>query len=94
VLLSGEQSGSMRYATGRPVVRWEALDAASLGATLAVLRSQGLEPWWVLDQFEEALVRARFAGVPEAQLDWPPRVEAGPLMRTRAWRVADRVPVE
>jgi hypothetical protein len=25
--------------------------------------------------------------VPEAALDWPPDVEAGPLMRTRAWRI-------
>ena len=87
VLLAGEQSGSMRYATGRPVVRWETLDADSLRAALAVLAAEGLEAWWVLDQFEEARVRARFPGVPEAALDWPPEVEAGPLMRTRAWRI-------
>lgn len=87
VLLAGEQSGSMRYATGRPVVRWEGLDAEMLSAVLAVLKSQGFEPWWVLDQFEEAGVRTRFSGMPEAALDWPPEVEAGPLMRTRAWRI-------
>jgi hypothetical protein len=87
VLLAGEQSGSMRYATGRPIVRWETLNAASLQAVLSVLDAQGYEVWWVLDQFEEALVRARFPGVPEALLDWPPDVEGGPLMRTRAWRV-------
>lgn len=87
VLLAGEQSGSMRYATGRPVVRWEGLDAATLGAVLAVLGAQGFEPWWVLDQFEESGVRTRFSGMPEAALDWPPEVEAGPLMRTRAWRI-------
>jgi hypothetical protein len=87
VLLAGEQSGSMRYATGRSIVRWETLDAASLRAVLPVLDAQGYEVWWVLDQFEEALVRERFPGVPEAQLDWPPDVEGGPLMRTRAWRV-------
>ena len=87
VLLAGEQSGSMRYATGRPVIRWERLDAHSLRAALAVLASQGLEAWWVLDQFEEAGVRARFPGVPAAALDWPPEVETGPLMRTRAWRI-------
>jgi hypothetical protein len=87
VILAGEQSGSMRYATGRPVIRWESLDADRLRAVLAVLSAEGLEPWWVLDQFEEAGVRTRFAGVPEAALDWPPDVEAGPLMRTRAWRI-------
>jgi hypothetical protein len=90
VLLAGEQSGSMRYATGRPVVRWDALDAASLRAALAALEAEGLEAWWVLDQFEEARVRTRFAGVPEAALDWPPEVEGGRLMRTRAWRISAR----
>ena len=87
VLLSGEQSGSMRYATNRPIVRWEALDAAALIETLRVLRANGYEPWWVLDQFEEARVRARFPDVPAAALDGPPDVESGPLMRTRAWRI-------
>jgi hypothetical protein len=90
VLLAGEQSGSMRYMTGRPVVRWDGLDATSLRAVLAALDAHGLEPWWVLDQFEESRVRTRFAGVPEAALDWRPEVEAGQLMRTRAWRIASR----
>jgi len=49
VILAAEQSGSMRYMTGRPIVRWDTLD--------------------------------------EAALDRAPEVEAGPLMRTRAWRV-------
>jgi hypothetical protein len=87
VLLAAEQSGSMRYATGRPIVRWDLLDSASLGATLAVLDARGYEVWWVLDQFEEPLVRTRFAGVADAALDRAPDIEVGPLMRTRAWRV-------
>lgn len=90
VLLAGEQSGSMRYATNRPIVRWEPLDPVSLRATLSVLEAHGFDTWWVLDQFEEAGVRARFAGMPEATLDWAPLVEGGPLMRTRAWRLGDR----
>jgi hypothetical protein len=91
VLLAGEQSGSMRYATGRPIVRWESLDAATLGAALRVLETHGYEPWWVLDQFEEAGVRSRFAGLPEGALDARPDAEAGPLMRTRAWRIRSAV---
>lgn len=87
VLLAGEQSGSMRYLTGRPVIRWEGLDEPGLRAALATLTAHGFEPWWVLDQFEEAGVRARFPHVPAAALDWPPEVEGGPLMRTRAWRI-------
>ena len=89
VLIAGEQSGSMRHETGRPIVRWETLDASTLQTTLDALNERGLEAWWVLDQWEESVVRSRFPGVPEAALDWPPRAEGGPLMRTRAWRVAD-----
>lgn len=89
VLIAGEQSGSMRHETGRPVLRWEALDAEGLRQALQALEARGLEAWWVLDQWEEAEVRRRFATVRSAALDWPPRVEGGRLMRTRAWRVAD-----
>ena len=90
VMLTSEQSGSMRYLTGRSVLRWDALDRTALRTSLALLDAQGYEVWWVLDQFEEPLVRTRFAGVPEAALDWKPEVEAGPLMRTRAWRIPKR----
>jgi hypothetical protein len=76
--------------TGRPIVRWDALDRTSLAAALTFLNARGYDVWWVLDQFEEPLVRSRFVGVPEAGLDSVPDVEAGPLMRTRAWRVKRR----
>ena len=89
VLIAGEQSGSMRHETGRPIVRWETLDAPALQSMLDALNHRGLEAWWVLDQWEESVVRSRFPGVPQAALDWPPRAEGGPLMRTRAWRLAD-----
>lgn len=90
VLIAGEQSGSMRYATGRPIVRWEPLDAVSLVETLRVLDANGYEAWWVLDQFEEAGVRARFSAVPAAALDWPPAAQGGRVMLTRAWRIAEK----
>ena len=44
----------------------------------------------MLDQFEEPLVRQRFAGIADAALNRVPDVEAGPLMRTRAWRIPRR----
>ncbi len=89
VLIAGEQSGSMRHETGRPIVRWETLDARMLQTMLDALSDRGLEAWWVLDQWEESAVRSRFPGVPEAALDWPPRAEGGPVMHTRAWRIGD-----
>ncbi len=86
VMLAGEQSGAMRHLTGRPIVRWETLSPSRLREVLAVLRANGREAWWVLDQWEETYVRSRLGEVPEALLDWPPVVEAGSIMRTRAWK--------
>jgi hypothetical protein len=90
VLIAGEQSGAARYYTGRGVLRWETLSPPDLAAALARLDQDRREVWWVLDQWEEPLVRSRLAGLAAAALDWPPVLEAGPAMLTRAWRVADR----
>jgi hypothetical protein len=90
VVIAGEQSGAARYYTGHDVLRWETLTAPNLAAALARLGQERREAWWVLDQWEEPLVRSKFAGMAAAALDWPPVMEAGPVMLTRAWRLADR----
>ena len=90
VVVAGEQSGSMRYATGRSIVRWEAATPESFGASLSALDRASRPVVIVLDAFEESLFRARLSAVPAAALDWPPAVDAGSSRRTRVWRVADR----
>ena len=90
VVVSGEQSGSMRYATGRSIVRWEAATSESLGASLSALEHASRPVFIVLDAFEDNLFRSKFSAVPAAALDWPPAVDAGSARRTRVWRVADR----
>jgi hypothetical protein len=90
VLIAGEQSGAVRYYTDHDILRWETLAAPDLAAALARLDRDRREAWWVLDQWEEPLVREKFGSLPLGMLDWPPAMEAGPAMRTRAWRLADR----
>jgi hypothetical protein len=90
VIIAGEQSGSMRYYTGRSIVRWEAVEHGKLGLVLEALGRARREPWIVLDTWEEEPFRARFGDIAEGRLDWPPAVDAGREARTRAWRVADR----
>jgi hypothetical protein len=85
VIVSGEQSGSMRFYTGREIVRWDALETGEWAATVATLTANGHGVWIVLDAFEEPLFRARLTA-----LDWPPAIEAGETHRTRAWRLSDR----
>jgi Dolichyl-phosphate-mannose-protein mannosyltransferase len=90
VIMAGEQSGSMRYYTGCSIVRWDLLASETFPAVFAVLHQAGQDPWIVLDAWEEEPFRARFQGTPEGALDWPPALDAGREVRTRAWRVADR----
>ena len=90
VVIAGEQSGAVRFDTGRSIVRWEAASPDDLGRVLAVLE-RGRRPVWVLlDAWEEPLVRAKFSGLDAAALDWPPAVDAGDAHRTRAWSISDR----
>ena len=90
VIVSGEQSGSMRYYTSRPVVRWEAASVEDLTRALAALQAAGRPVWFVLDAWEEEPFRAKFASVPPAALAWPAAVTAGTTHRTSAWRLDDR----
>ncbi len=90
VIVAGEQSGSMRYYTGRPIIRWEAASPDDMTRALAALQPGGRPVWIVLDAWEEELFRTKFASVPPATLDWPPAITAGTTHRTSAWRLADR----
>ncbi len=92
VIIAGEQSGALRYYTGRSILRWEVMTPDGLTAATTSLADAGYEVWIALDEWEEDLVRQRFKGSDVAALDWPPLLEAGTLMRTRAWRLRDREP--
>ncbi len=90
IVLSGEQSGSMRYYTGRPILRWEAATPASLALAISTLEANGRPVYVVLDAWENERFRAKFPTVPLAALDWPPILEAGTTHRTRLWKLSDR----
>ena len=88
VLLSGEQSGSMRYYTGQSILRWEAASPEALTPAFAVLEKSSRQVFIVLDAWEEAPFRAKLSSA--VPLDWPPLLEAGTTHRTRVWRLSDR----
>lgn len=90
VLVAGEQSGSMRYYTERPILRWEAAAPQSLADVTTALEASRRPVYIVLDQWEESLFRARFTGIPAGALDWPPILDAGTSHRTRLWKLSDR----
>lgn len=90
VLLAGEQSGSMRYYTGRPILRWEAATPGNLTKALAALEETTRPIYVVLDAWENEPFLAKFKDVSAVALDWPPLLDAGASHRTKVWRLSDR----
>lgn len=92
VILSGEQSGAMRYHTGRSILRWDLATPEQLSDAMRALALAERPLYIALDVWEEPLFREKFRGVPGGELDWPPMLDAGTTHRTRVWRLADRAP--
>ena len=90
VMISGEQSGSMRYYTGLPILRWEAATDETLSKAVATLETANRPVYIVLDAWENEPFVGKFKDVPAVALDWPPMVDAGTSHRTRLWKLADR----
>jgi len=83
VFLAMQHSGSLRYYTRRLTVRYDSLPPGSLDEALAVLRSRGFHPYFLLEQWEESAFRRRFADKSVmGRIDWPP---------ARKWATASSV---
>jgi hypothetical protein len=97
VLVAGEQSGAVRYYTGRSIVRWDFIAPETLPKVAQRLGANGKDVWFVLDDWEVGKFREKFQGAAAgaetsgAGLDWPPILDAGTDGRTQAWRLRDRV---
>jgi hypothetical protein len=90
VVLSAQQSGSIRYHGGRSTLTWDAIDRDALDATLAWLDRSGRPSFVALEDAEEPRFRQRFAGQRYGALDWPPQAEIHGRVRVRIYAVADR----
>ena len=62
VILAMQHSGSVRYYTGRMIVRWDALDPAWLDRAVEFLRGRGIATYLLVEHWEEEPIRRRFAG--------------------------------
>jgi hypothetical protein len=93
VIVSGEQSGTMRYYTARSILRWDLIEATAMPQALERLRLNGYQVWVVLDDWEEEAFRKKLPALAAASLDYEPAVEsaAGAGIRTRAWRARSMV---
>jgi len=68
LVLAAQHSGSVRYYSHRPTLRWDVLDRASLDRALSSMRDAGYDPFLVVDTGEDEEFRARFAAAGQRAL--------------------------
>lgn len=86
VLFSGQQSGSLRYYSGRLTLRWNYLNPSWLDRSIGVLKGLGLKPYFVFEEGEEAEFRDRFGTASRlGRLDWPAHLELKSSPRVRIY---------
>lgn len=90
VIVAGEQSGALRYYTGRSILRWDAASPETMVAAITSLRDANRPVVIALDAWEREPFRARFSALPALSLEWPPAFEAGTSHRTQVWQLRDR----
>ena len=89
VVLTVQESGSVRYYAGVPIVRWDML-GSDLDGTVAALRALGRHPVFLVEDWEKLDFSSRFKTSPMATLDWPPRADIGDETRALLFDPADR----
>jgi hypothetical protein len=76
VLFAMQHSGSVRYYSGRAMVRYDQIPKRKLNRVVARLQELGRPSYFVLDGWEEEEFRQRFRfRSPFARLDWPPKAD-------------------
>jgi hypothetical protein len=83
VVLSVQQSGSLRFHGGRDTIAWDAIPSDALDNAIATIRSAGRVPLIALEDAEEPFFRRRFASQRLGRLEWPPSVEIHAPVRVR-----------
>ncbi len=73
VIISMQFSGSIRYYSGRPTIRYDSIPEAGLDSLVAELQHIGYDPYILVDRSEKDKFVARFKERGRfAALDWPP----------------------
>ena len=91
ILISMQQSGSLRLYGGRQTIRFDNIDPRGLDAAVQFLERSGRRPYFVLEAWEEDQFKDRFAPhSPLGRLDWPHMAEVGRPMKVRFYDPRDR----
>src|SRR4029453_9778736 len=76
VIVAVQESGSARYYTSRPVLRWDWLEV-DLDTAIAALRARGWHPVFAIEDWERPDLMRKHPASANARLDWQPRAEFG-----------------
>ena len=75
VVITIQQSGSVRHYGHRPAALWDALAPGALDEAVDEFVRVGRQPYILVEDWEEANFRERFAGERYGALDWTPAAE-------------------
>jgi hypothetical protein len=89
VIVAVQESGSARYYTSRPVLRWDWLDP-DLDTAIAALRMKGFHPVFAVEDWERPDLTRKNPVSANARLDWRPRAEFGDEIRVFLYDPVDR----
>ena len=90
VALAVQQSGSLRYYSGRSTLAWDAIPPDALDRTIEALRRASRPVFIVLEDEEASRFRARFVTQRLGRLDWPPRADVHASVRVYVYDAAER----
>ncbi len=94
VVIAMQHSGSIRFYSGRPTLRYDSLDPELLDRAIAHLRASGHEPYVLLEKFEVPMFRERFATQKSVALVDAPPIAEHLRSAVRLYRAAgDRPPI-
>jgi hypothetical protein len=71
IIFSVQQSGSVRYYSGRTTIRWDLIDRDWTARAAAEVERLGLHPYMVIEDWEMPQMRTWFGLAPDASAPWP-----------------------
>jgi hypothetical protein len=81
VMITGHQSGSVRFYSGRSTAGWGDIEPGRLDEALEFLRRNGRQPYLLFEAWEEPLFKQRFAADRLGGLEWPPTAVIDSIVR-------------
>jgi hypothetical protein len=78
VVITTQQSGSVRFYSGRQTIVWDVLGPEWLDPAVDFLQAKGLHPYFLFEMTEDSQFKQRFTGRSRwGALDWPPMAQIG-----------------